>query len=116
MANDITTERTAETDAEFAQRFAALVAMWTEGTRHRSRIKDFIEHPAFGEIVAMGERAVPLLLARIEKKENMFFHLALEKITGARPVPQKGESWIDELDAAWIAWGRAQGYRWEHVV
>ena len=116
MASDTTTEPTAETDAEFAERFAALVARWNEGTRHRSRMKDYIEHPAFGEIVALGQRAVPLLLARMEKKERGFFHLALEKITGARPVPEKGESWIEQLHAAWLAWGRAQGYRWDDAV
>jgi hypothetical protein len=114
MATDIT-ESQQESDKEFAARFAELVATWKEGTRHRSRIKDFIEHPAFLEIVAIGEKAVPLILARLEKDPS-FLYLAMTEITGATVVPEKGKNWIEQEAIAWLAWGRENGYRWEHVV
>lgn len=104
-----------ESDADFAKRFAALVTTWKEECRHTSKMKTMKECPAYREIVAMGEKAVPLLLAHLEKNGGFGF-LALEEITGAEPVPEKGESWIEQLDAAWIAWGRANGYRWENAV
>jgi hypothetical protein len=108
-------EPATESAEDLAKRFAELIARWKEGTRHRSRIKDFKEHPAFLEIVAMGERAVPLILARLEKEPSFLF-LALQDITGVSPVPEKGDSWIEQLITAWLAWGRAKGYRWERAV
>jgi hypothetical protein len=115
MANDITTEPTAETDAEFAERFAELNARWKEETGHSSKIKTMREHFAFIAIVAMGPRAVPFLLANLERDDSFAF-LALSQITQINQVPKESAGKIDEMAAAWLAWGHAQGYRWEHVV
>ncbi len=54
-------------DAELANRFAELNAAWKEGIRFSSKIKTMKEHPAFCEIVAIGEQAVPLILTDLEK-------------------------------------------------
>jgi hypothetical protein len=115
MASDITTEPTAETDAEFAQRFAALAARWHEETAHMSRMDMVAAHPAHREIVAMGERVVPLLLADLERNGEHWF-MALGEITGAHPVPRENRGRVREMAAAWVAWGREQGYRWERAV
>jgi hypothetical protein len=58
MASDITTEHKAESDEGLAMRFAALAAKWDEETRFSSRIGTMRQHPAYREIVAMGERAI----------------------------------------------------------
>ncbi len=102
-------------DAELAERFAVLTATWKEETRFSSKMKTMAEHPAYREIVAMGEKAVPLILADLEKNGGFGF-LALAEITGADPVPEDSAGKIGKIAAAWIAWGRAQGYRWESVV
>lgn len=109
----------AESDEEFAKRFAQLAATWKQATAHMSIMARQAKHPAYQEIIAMGERAVPLILADLEKNGDHWF-IALHQITGAEPpIPAEhkrelGPGWIDinGMQAAWIAWGREQGYRW----
>jgi hypothetical protein len=108
-------EPAAESPEDLAKRFARLRAEWKEGVRFSSKIKTTLEHPAFQEIVAMGEKAVPLLLADLEQNGGFAF-LALSRITGANPVPKDSVGKIDEIGVAWLAWGRAKGYRWEDAV
>jgi hypothetical protein len=108
-------EPVTESTEDFAKRFATLNATWKEETRFSSKIKTRIEHPAFREIVAMGEKAVPLILADLEK-DGGFGFLAMEKITGVDPIPAEIYGKPDEMAAAWIAWGRTQGHRWENAV
>jgi hypothetical protein len=108
-------EAVPESAEDFARRFAALTARWKEETRFSSKIKSRLEHPAFREVVAMGERAVPLILADLEKNGGFGF-LALEKIIGVDPVPKEIYGNHDEMAAAWIAWGRDQGHRRENAV
>ena len=119
MATDITTEPQAESDADFAKRFAELTAKWKEGTWYHSRIDKIAAHPAHREIVAMGERVVPLLLADLEREPqdpNLWF-MALREITGDGPViPEDDRGRTVKMAAAWVAWGRAKGYRWERDV
>ena len=86
-----------ESAEDLAERFADLVARCDQDNRHSSKLQTTMEHAAFREVVAMGEKAVPLLLASIEKGSSTWtLVLALGEITG-----------VD-----WIAWGREQGYRW----
>jgi len=101
----------AESAEELATRFAALVKTWRERTYFSSKKKTMAEHPAFREIVAMGEKAVPLILADLDKNGGFGF-LALEEITGADPLPAQSEGKNSDRAAAWIVWGREQGYRW----
>jgi hypothetical protein len=122
MASDITTEPTTESDAELAARFAKLAATWKEATRFSSKMGRDAEHPAYQEIIAMGERAVPLILADLEKNGGHWF-IALHRITGDEPPIPEGHrgnkvvapGWmgydIEGMQAAWLAWGREKGYR-----
>jgi hypothetical protein len=93
-----------ESAESFAKRFAELNATWKEETRHSSKMKTRMEHPAFREIVAMGEKAVPLILAELEKNGGFGF-LTLHEITGADPVPVEAAGKIGEIAAAWIVGG-----------
>ena len=114
MASDIT-EPATETDAAFARLLAELAARWHEETAHMSKMFRAAEHPAYQEIIAMGERAVPLLLAELESNGGHWF-VALHRITGANPVPKEDAGRVQKMADAWIAWGRTQGYRWGHGV
>ncbi len=104
-------EPVTESAEDLAKRFAELNATWKEETRHSSKMKTRMEHPAFREIVAMGDKVVPLILAELERNGGFGF-LTLHEITGADPVPQEAVGKIGKIAAAWIAWGREQGYRW----
>jgi hypothetical protein len=114
MATDIT-EHDAESAEDLAKRFTKLTATWKEETRFSSKMKTIAEHPSYREIVAMGDRAVPLILADLEKNGGAWC-MALGEITGAAPVPFESRGKVREMAAAWLAWGRTQGYRWERAV
>jgi hypothetical protein len=113
MATDITTET--ESAEELAKRFKLLVKTWKAATLFSSRAGKMAEHPAYREIVAMGDKAVPLILAEMEKNGGHWF-IALSEITGANPIPEESCGKIREMEAAWFAWARAKGHRWEHAV
>jgi hypothetical protein len=98
-----------ESAESLAKRFAELNATWKEETRHYSKMKTRMEHPAFRDMVAMGDKAVPLILADLEQNGGFGF-LALHEITGADPVPEGAAGQIGIIAAAWIEWGRQQGY------
>jgi hypothetical protein len=115
MATDLTTDRPTESAEDFAKRFAALAKRWKKETLHHSRMDKVAAHPAHREIIAMGEKALPLIFADLEKTLSPWF-MALREITGTCPVPKEDAGDVDKMAAAWLAWGRAHGYRCEHVV
>src|SRR5438094_4016667 len=86
MATDLTTDRLTESAEDLAKRFAALAARWKKETLHHSRMDKVAAHPAHREIIAMGEKVVPLILADLEKTLAPWF-MALDEITGADPIP-----------------------------
>lgn len=90
-------------------RFCALVKQWKKETETDSSITRMIGHPAYQEIIRMGEPVVPLLLAEIEHEADFWF-VALQKITGADPVPKASAGKIEEMAKAWIDWGRDKGF------
>ena len=115
MATDLTTDTPTESAEDLAKRFAALAARWKKETLHHSRMDKVAAHPAHREIIAMGEKVVPLILADLEKTLAPWF-MALDEITGADPIPEEDAGYVDKMAAAWLAWGRENGYRWENAV
>jgi adenine-specific DNA-methyltransferase len=95
--------------------FAELTARWKDETRFSSKMKTISEHPAYRKIVAMGDKAVPLILADLEKNGGAWF-MALREITGVSPVPKENRGKVKDMASAWIAWGRERGYRWKRAV
>ena len=93
------------------QRFHRLAAIWLAETAYISSTNDLVAHPAFQEIVTMGDAAVPLLLRELERRTG-HWHRALRQITGAEPVPAANRGNIDKAAEAWLRWGREQGYEW----
>lgn len=67
------------------------------------------QHPAYTEVLAMGDKAIPLLLARLA-------------YPGARPLwlrllgsltayePGAGKRTVHEAAAAWVKWGKLRGF------
>jgi hypothetical protein len=93
------------------QRFARVSAVWRKETWHLSSSTRMAEHPAYREIISLGEPVVPLLLRELATRPDHWFS-ALKAITGANPVDPTDHGRIDKMAAAWLAWGRAHGYRW----
>lgn len=91
------------------QRFSRLADEWRLGRGHSSKLTDLAMHPAYQQIIGMGERAVPLLLEEMKERPDQW-DWALRAITGEDPVPRDSWGKLNEIAAAWIAWGRERGY------
>ena len=74
-----------ETTAEgLRSRFEELLACWRRDTAIYSDSGRIFGHWAFGEIVALGEPAVPLILEEVHKG-SVHLCAAMNAITGAAP-------------------------------
>lgn len=91
------------------QRFRRLEAIWEEETLYLSDAHRIIEHPAFQEILRLGEEVVPFMLRDLEKAPRHWVW-ALPRITGANPVPASDGGNIRKMSEAWVRWGRENGY------
>jgi hypothetical protein len=91
------------------ERFNRLARQWKEERGPSSSAKRMAAHPAYRAIVAMGKVAIPLLLAELQRQPDHWF-IALHELTGADPVPTEARGRIDEMAAAWIRWGRENGF------
>jgi hypothetical protein len=101
------------TDEEYAralaeENFAALAKRWRQETGHSSVIEDKIEHPAYLEIIGMGEKAIPLILRHMEENGPSHWFRALIEISGENMFD--GKMSLDEVHEAWLEWGRRKGY------
>ena len=91
-------------------RFRQLVDQWRRETVHLSNIRKKAVHPAYQEIIGMGEPAVALILQEMKRQPGQWFW-ALHAITGADPVAEDDRGKLLEMTAAWLEWGRQHGYQ-----
>jgi hypothetical protein len=93
------------------EQFRRLAAIWQAETSHLSSATRMAEHPAYREIISMGNAVVPLLLRELSQQPDHWFS-ALKAITGANPVSQSDRGQLDRMAAAWLQWGKTNGYQW----
>ncbi|MEH2249223.1 hypothetical protein [Nostoc sp.] len=91
--------------------FTELVNQWREENRGVSSTNQMSMHPAYQQIIGMGEAAIPLLLRELEKKTGRWFW-ALKSITREDPVPPEHRGNTKEMTKIWLDWGRQRGYKW----
>ncbi len=91
--------------------FERLVNQWRDENHGVSSTHKLTMHPAYQEIIGMGEEVVPLLLRELEKKSGQWFG-ALKSITRVDPVPSEHKGKTKEMTKAWLEWGRERGYKW----
>jgi hypothetical protein len=112
MASVPQTQTPAATPADTIEtQFRRLEAIWNAQTGYLSSYTDIVEHPAFREIIGLGNAVVPLMLRDLEERPRLWVW-ALPEITGANPVPPGEAGNIAIMSEAWLRWGRANGYRW----
>ena len=104
---------------ELESSFNALADKWEKDMAFYSLMAQRSQHYAYQLILGMGKEAIPLILRRMERQGGHWDH-ALETIAGM-PSPTgktklKTEGWysvdVKEVSAAWLQWGREQGYSW----
>jgi hypothetical protein len=99
-----------EATEEDLTQFQALADRWKKETAHHSSIAKRAMHPAYQEIIGMGKRVVPLLLAELRREPDDWFW-ALHAITGVNPVPATSQGDVRAMAEAWVQWGLAKGYK-----
>ena len=104
-------ERLRLEDEHEHEQFRRLVARWKAERLPYSSSTRLTDHPAYHEIIALGRRAIPWLLAELEREPDHWFR-ALKQLTGTDPVRPESRGNIDAMARDWVTWGRAQGYEW----
>lgn len=91
------------------QRFRKLAKQWFDEAGYLSSTTEAVIHPAYQQIIGMGEDAIPLLLKELQKPSGRWFW-ALKAITGENPVPAKHRGKTKLMTQDWIDWGVEKGY------
>lgn len=92
------------------ERFRRLEALWRAETGHLSSSSKIIGHPAFRDIIRMGQAVVPFMLRDLEQQPRLWVW-ALPEITGDDPVPVADRGDIVQMTVAWLRWAEEHGYR-----
>jgi hypothetical protein len=90
-------------------RFRGLVDQWKAERGHVSSVQAMAMHPAYQQIIGMGEAVLPLLLKEMQQSPS-HWTWALRAITGENPVPPESRGKVNDMAEAWIDWGRQRGY------
>ncbi len=94
-----------------AERFAQLAARWKIQRGPISSLSEMVMHPAYQQVIGMGQSAIPLLLRELAQRPDHWFW-ALKAITGIDPVPPEHRGDLALMSDDWLRWGREQGYAW----
>jgi hypothetical protein len=90
------------------EKFEALADAWLKHQAGRSTLD--LMHPAHQQIVGMGAAAIPHLLCEVKQRSGNWF-AALRAIARESPVPPESRGDFEAATAAWLEWGRRNGYR-----
>lgn len=83
--------------------FKALYAQWMDDVLFDSLPEAMKAHRSYQRIVALGERAVPLIAAELRRSPSFLF-LALEDILDVDPVPAESNGDLIATIMAWLEW------------
>lgn len=86
--------------------FRLLSQQWKQDTLYSSSLEEICFHPAYQTIMAMGEKALPLILRELRTQFGHWFY-ALNHI--ARKDVAKDAKDTEEARRRWIEWGRNTG-------
>ncbi len=92
------------------QKFHDLTSRWQRETALHSSVTAIFMHPAYQQIIGLGERALPLIFSELRREPDHWFW-ALGAITGENPVPDAHAGDIEAMASDWLSWGEAHGYR-----
>ena len=90
------------------EKFEVLADAWLDHQAGRSSLD--LMHPAHQQIIGMGAAAIPHLLREVNRRSGNWF-AALRAIAGESPVIPEGRGDFEAATAAWLDWGRRNGYR-----
>lgn len=98
-----------QTQNQIKSEIENLIALWQNETSHVSSVHQMISHPAYLQIIAKGQKALPYIFHELEKMPDYWF-AALRAITGEDPVPENIRGDMKGMRDYWIGWAEAEGY------
>jgi hypothetical protein len=90
-------------------RFQELAQEWKAETRFMSFAQQKFLVPSYQRIIGLGPSAIPMILRELQSSPDHWFW-ALAALTGENPVPADASGNFPAMTAAWLRWGRDQGY------
>jgi hypothetical protein len=109
FCNDVMTAISEETKdmRNVNNRFLYLYQKWKAETIGVSSVSKIVLNPNYLKIIAIGEPAIPLILASLSEKPDHWF-TALSALTD--DVPTSPSDNFDEAIKKWLEWGFNNGY------
>ena len=96
-------------DRRVEDRFAELVAEWRRETGGLSSPRAIAAHPAYQQIIEMGEPIIPMIFQELQENGGWWYP-ALRALTGENPVPEAAKGRPPLNRDAWLEWGRRNGH------
>lgn len=93
--------------AALESRFRQLADQWRSDTKYFSSVSKMALHPAYQQIIGLGQQAVPLILSELQQSSDHWLW-ALHSITGEDPAERNAT--FGEAVEAWLEWGKLKGY------
>jgi hypothetical protein len=92
--------------------FNRLVEEWKREVRSKSLMVTIAMHPAYQQMVGMGEKALPFIFERIKRADEKTYQWfwALAAITRQNPIPIELRGKVREMARVWLKWGQEHGY------
>ncbi len=81
---------------------------WEEETKFTSSTVEIVMNSSYQKIIGLGQKALPLILADLQKKPAHWFW-ALKSISGEDPVRPEQRGRVKKMTEAWIQWGKEKG-------
>ena len=106
---DVLTASDASATSALQLVFDSLAAKWQKETVYLSSPNTIAEHPAYQEIIGMGEQAIPMILRNFQETQAEWFW-ALRSIARESPVKPESRGNIDAMTADWLDWGKRRRY------
>ena len=89
--------------------FRVLADQWRTETGGFSFDYQREQHPAYDQIVRLGENAIPWILRELRDRPYHWFSV-LETLTGDNPINSEAEGNFQRMVDAWVDWGEKKGY------
>lgn len=89
------------------KKFKTLTLTWKIDTRNESNPSIIAQHPAYRQIIGMGQEALPYIFTEMQHRPAHWF-VALQSITGVNPIKPEHRGNIEAMTEDWLKWNERQ--------
>lgn len=93
-----------------AQQFQPLADAWARhchNARFSSQLRDYLDHPAYRQLIALGPAAIPYIMERY-KFDNLPWGFVLREITGIPVIADPDDFSPTDVKHTWLRWWQEQ--------